>query len=1113
MGVRSHILILVLVVIGLLGTAIVILLPQENPSGYVVADTIRISTAKLDAKLIQEIKNGETTPRVIVLTDDEEQVLNDISRKVDDSSLESRHSFNSFHAFVGEINDPLALAELTKHAKVKKILLDYEMSIVLDSSAPQIQAPLLWNISINGTNLTGNGETICVIDTGMAYTHPAFGSCQPFHYQTTGMIFNISVESAHPYADNADQTWQITRPGFTSIAVHFKAISLEPMPSGADTLDRIYVYDQYDHIIAVYKETQSEIWTPHVAGDTLFIRLVSDSSVTADGFIIDEVLNGTTNLTIDWSSCGSIVGGWDFVNNDADPYDDHGHGTHVAGIIASRNETYKGIAPGAKIAAMKAISSSGSGYASDVMAALEWCNSNADFLNISIISMSLGGTAKYNNYCPDDLLAPLITASYNQNISVFVASGNSGWSDGIANPACIEQAVPVGSVTASDQIIYNRGSLLQLLAPGTDITSAYPAAGWHSLSGTSMATPHAAAAGALLHQYWKKTVSESAAPSQIEKRLVSSGINVQDGSSAYARLDFQNALTPLLNLSEQTDGSSVSFTINADIPLVSTIIEILYPDGTSSNITKSSSTETGLTNLSDGIYTYYVYAWDYGGSFAKSVTRQFQIINEPVELQIISPANGSFMPSPVLLNISILGTSPSSGWAITNKTNFIIDFNSSENSRAGWIKYLALADGEYILTGFAKSSSLSVYQNSSFTIDTTAPRFTSVNYTIEGNHVSFNITIEDQNLNHTLLQTNLSGAWQNTTQNTNAAQNTATTIFNATASGQYGFMAFAVDKAGNWNKTELVAFEVILPAVNNTPVVNNTPPLNNITFPIVNTSLQIISPLNKTTLELGTSTVFQASTSLRGNLSFYWDFGDGTNTSINTNTGTAAKEFLKLGSFITSLNVSNGTSKESTFLVLAINDTIKPAITASYAQEIRSGEALTIDAVITDKAGISGVKLFSEGTAYPGSPGNQSNSSFSWTLTPGNAGTNHFTIEVVDNSLLLENLSYEFTVTSCSDTLQNGDETGTDCGGTCKPCAAADSSASNAEAKEVQKVEEPLPVAAEPLPAALEAPEPAAVNWTDSSAEVRTSRKDTALVSLAVTLIVLLLAYLALSIW
>ena len=81
--------------------------------------------------------------------------------------------------------------------------------------------------------------------------------------------------------------------------------------------------------------------------------------------------------------------GYDFVNNDNDPYDDNGHGTHVAGIVAA-NGSIKGVAPEAGLVIGKVLDANGDGTDPNINAGIEWCVDNAEDYNISVISMSLG---------------------------------------------------------------------------------------------------------------------------------------------------------------------------------------------------------------------------------------------------------------------------------------------------------------------------------------------------------------------------------------------------------------------------------------------------------------------------------------------------------------------------------------------------------------------------------------------------------------------------------------------------------------------------------------------------------------------------------------------------
>ena len=84
------------------------------------------------------------------------------------------------------------------------------------------------------------------------------------------------------------------------------------------------------------------------------------------------------------------AGGHDFINNDADPLDDNGHGSAVCGVIASTNATNRGIAPGAQLVAVKVLDATGFGLWSQIAAGLNWCVANKALYNIRVANMSIG---------------------------------------------------------------------------------------------------------------------------------------------------------------------------------------------------------------------------------------------------------------------------------------------------------------------------------------------------------------------------------------------------------------------------------------------------------------------------------------------------------------------------------------------------------------------------------------------------------------------------------------------------------------------------------------------------------------------------------------------------
>ena len=232
----------------------------------------------------------------------------------------------------------------------------------------------------------------------------------------------------------------------------------------------------------------------------------------------------------DINSGNKIIGGYDFVNNDNDPMDDHGHGTHVAATAAG-NGVLKGIAPDAQILAYKVLDSSGDGSWKTVISGIEQAVTDGT----DIISMSLGGTGN-----PDDPVSTAIDNAVNVGVIAVIAAGNSGPNEQtIKSPGTARKAITVGASSKSDQLAYfsSRGPVVwtddknnkriimkpDIVAPGVNICAAQFDSAFEdggadgncnndnnhvSISGTSMATPHVAGAVALLKQKNPKWVPE-----------------------------------------------------------------------------------------------------------------------------------------------------------------------------------------------------------------------------------------------------------------------------------------------------------------------------------------------------------------------------------------------------------------------------------------------------------------------------------------------------------------------------------------------------------------------------------------------------------------------------
>ena len=150
----------------------------------------------------------------------------------------------------------------------------------------------------------------------------------------------------------------------------------------------------------------------------------------------------------DWSSCSKLGGGYDFVNNDTDPMDDQGHGTHCAGIAAG-DGTLEGVAPQAVLYAYKVLDSYGSGYDDDIIAAIERSidpNQDDDPSDhLDVISLSLGGYG-----APYEPLAMACTNAMKAGVTVVVAAGNSGpGEETVMCPGCSPDVITVGATYKS----------------------------------------------------------------------------------------------------------------------------------------------------------------------------------------------------------------------------------------------------------------------------------------------------------------------------------------------------------------------------------------------------------------------------------------------------------------------------------------------------------------------------------------------------------------------------------------------------------------------------------------------------------------------------------------
>jgi subtilisin family serine protease len=204
-----------------------------------------------------------------------------------------------------------------------------------------------------------------------------------------------------------------------------------------------------------------------------------------------------------------VVAGYDFVDNDADPMDSYGHGTHVAGIIGASGfvvdgRQYRGVAPDAQLIALRVDAANDPVPDARIEQALQWVIDHQSTYNIVAANISFGSghfEGDHTNAVYGDELALL------QQRGVFVAasSGNGGVSEpfGVEYPAADPAVFAAGAVDRFDVITEytERGKNLDILAPGEDIpTTGISPDGFDSVSGTSFAVPYVVGTVALMKQ-------------------------------------------------------------------------------------------------------------------------------------------------------------------------------------------------------------------------------------------------------------------------------------------------------------------------------------------------------------------------------------------------------------------------------------------------------------------------------------------------------------------------------------------------------------------------------------------------------------------------------------
>jgi len=327
---------------------------------------------------------------------------------------------------------------------------------------------------------------------------------------------------------------------------------------------RLDVFQVYRHALRGYAARMSPQAAAALARDPAVASVTPDQIVTIDAQTVPTGVNridgelSSTNSGDGSDTVGVDVAvidtGIDTAHQDLNVVggkncstgrsykDGNGHGTHVAGTIGAKDDGngVVGVAPGARLWAVRVLNNAGSGTWSSVICGIDWVTANAASKGIMVANMSLGGGGSDDGNCGksnNDALHRAICGSVAAGVTYVVAAGNA--SDDAKNhvPAAYDEVITVSALADFNGLagggasatcradvddtfadFSNYGSDVDIIAPGVCILSTWKGGGYNTISGTSMASPHVAGAAALY-----KASHPSASPADVKAALQAAG--------------------------------------------------------------------------------------------------------------------------------------------------------------------------------------------------------------------------------------------------------------------------------------------------------------------------------------------------------------------------------------------------------------------------------------------------------------------------------------------------------------------------------------------------------------------------------------------------------------
>lgn len=371
-----------------------------------------------------------------------------------------------------------------------------------------------------------------------------------------------------------------------------------------------------------------------------------DITVGSESVIIAVVDTGVDYNHPDLS--GRMIAGYDFVNGDADPMDDNGHGTCVAGIVAASPENGIGVAGITWWPSVMPIKvASASGYASYYAIAqgiTYAANNGARVVNISIAGSSSSST-----------LTNAVDYATQRGCLVVAASGNNS-SATVYYPAACSNALAVGATDAYDQraSYSNYGPALDVMAPGGGYTTTR-GGGYGGFGGTSAATPHAAGVAALVI-----SVNPNLSAADVAAIIAQSADDIGDAGwdqytgwgrvNAYKAVLMAASYSPSVRAAGDTSAPTVTLTSPANGATVTGAVTLtasasdnvgvttidFYVDGTRVAGGSSTTAFWDSRSVSNGSHAIYAKAYDAAGNASTSPTVTVNVDNPVTYTQVFS---------------------------------------------------------------------------------------------------------------------------------------------------------------------------------------------------------------------------------------------------------------------------------------------------------------------------------------------------------------------------------------------------------------------------------------------------------------------------------------------